>query len=677
MNELLLASDSGTFAPSADGVFANNTLLIHGMANGSAINDNTFLDSSPSSLVITRTGNTAQGTFTPFGNYWGVTFNGTTDYLQTPASVPTLTGDFTIEAWVKPTATGIVIGRWTTGTATQCSFDFVTSSTTKINFSYGIGAANIAIGVTNGNMIVGEWNHIAVTRSGSTFNYFINGVMDSVTGTATGALNACPTGPRIGFNNGDFYGGGISNVRIVNGTALYTGDFTPPTGPLTAVSGTVLLACQSNRFIDNSTNNYAITVVGAPFVTRDNPFGMGPTGINPATNGGSLQNFANTDCLTANTTAATTASTLTGDFTFEVWVYPSFATGQTNWGIFDARNTFTSVPWLINLNTYVAGTGYLLEFYDGTARAFTQRVPINQWSHIAVVRTGSTVRAFINGQLDTATFTSAGTIAGGGIVLNNILDGQHGTAGSGSIGYISNSRLVNGVAEYSTTFTPPTAPLTAVTDTTLLLNASNYGIFDSTGKNNLLTVGNTTISATQSKYGPTSIFFDGTGYIQLPIGPNFYFPGAFTMEMWIYPTSSTFGFELLGINQAGATQWSWAFGNAANTTNGMYWFYGTHGSNETERYTNTFTTLNTWNHVAVCRDVNNVWYFFINGVLQSTLIHSAGLTWSDSVNFTNTTTFPRIGTGFIGYMTDIRVTKDLARYTATFTPPTGSLPNYS
>ena len=40
-------------------------------------------------------------------------------------------------------------------------------------------------------------------------------------------------------------------------------------------------------------------------------------------------------------------------------------------------------------------------------------------------------------------------------------------------GYISNVRMVNGTAVYTAPFTPPTAPLTAVTNTTLLLNANN------------------------------------------------------------------------------------------------------------------------------------------------------------------------------------------------------------
>jgi hypothetical protein len=43
------------------------------------------------------------------------------------------------------------------------------------------------------------------------------------------------------LSSGGPFNGLISNYRYVNGTAVYTGNFTPPTEPLTNIANTVIL----------------------------------------------------------------------------------------------------------------------------------------------------------------------------------------------------------------------------------------------------------------------------------------------------------------------------------------------------------------------------------------------------------------------------------------------------
>jgi hypothetical protein len=78
-------------------------------------------------------------------------------------------------------------------------------------------------------------------------------------------------------------------------------------------------------------------------------------------------------------------------------------------------------------------------------------------------------------------------------------------------GYISNYRFVKGRAVYTSNFVPPIAPVTAVANTSLLCNFTNAGIIDNAMMNNLETLGDAKISTVQSKYGGSSMFFDGTG----------------------------------------------------------------------------------------------------------------------------------------------------------------------
>ena len=63
-------------------------------------------------------------------------------------------------------------------------------------------------------------------------------------------------------------------LRIVNGTALYTSTFTLPTSYLTAVTNTILLACQSSTFVDTSTNAWTITLSGTPYVSNNIPYSI-------------------------------------------------------------------------------------------------------------------------------------------------------------------------------------------------------------------------------------------------------------------------------------------------------------------------------------------------------------------------------------------------------------------
>jgi hypothetical protein len=88
--------------------------------------------------------------------------------------------------------------------------------------------------------------------------------------------------------------GYISNLRIVNGTAVYTANFTPPKAPLTAITNTSLLTCQSMVFQDNSINNFVITNTGGAVATKDIiPFQ--PSAIDPTvTSGTTLRKQLNT-----------------------------------------------------------------------------------------------------------------------------------------------------------------------------------------------------------------------------------------------------------------------------------------------------------------------------------------------------------------------------------------------
>jgi hypothetical protein len=126
---------------------------------------------------------------------------------------------------------------------------------------------------------INAWNHIAFVRSGTTTSGYVNGVLAGTTTYTPGTTSVVSVGR---YNGGSFFyfPGYISNLRVVNGTAVYTANFTPPQSILPAISGTSFLlnVVNSANFIkDNSSNVYTVTNNGTATWTTIGPFNQGST----------------------------------------------------------------------------------------------------------------------------------------------------------------------------------------------------------------------------------------------------------------------------------------------------------------------------------------------------------------------------------------------------------------
>jgi Concanavalin A-like lectin/glucanases superfamily len=229
-------------------------------------------------------------------------------------------------------------------------------------------------------------------------------------------------------------------------------------------------------------------------------------------------------------------------------------------------------------------------------------------------------------------------------------------------------RITKGTGIYSgTTMVVPTQPLTPTTSTSLLLNFTNGGIIDQHSSNDAETVGNAILNTSIVKYGTASMAFDGTGdYLAFKTGPNPNFAlgsGDWTVEMWMYPTSvaaTNTVFDIYDGNSAGRFL-------VQLNTNSTIGFYG--ASAATRTISTGTVTLNSWNHVALCKSGSST-RIFINGVQVNT-------TYTDTNTYTCTSNAIYLAANganglanFFGYMDDFRITKGFARYTANFTPPT-------
>jgi len=659
----LLASIGSAAAAVTDAYFNLVTLLLNTTSTNGAQN-NTFLDSSTNNFTITRNGNTTQGTFTPFSQTgWSNYFDGTAgQYLNTPSNAVFSfgTGDFTVEAWVFVTGTSFCeIFTTTNTTPTSTSIRLLVTNAQKLQYSDQTNTV-----VSTGTISLNTWTHVAVSRSGTSVKLFINGTQDGSTTSSNNLTN------QIGYIgrtwDGIIFTGYISNLRVTKGGALYTGTFTPSTTPLTTTvsSGTVsLLTCQSNRFLDNSSNAFAITVNGTPSVQALSPF-LPTAAYDTAVVGGSGYFDGSGDWLTApNNTAFDFGS---GNFTIEAWYYPTVT--SPNSGLFGKRaNGSVYGPFVVEFASSLAPTFYF-STTGSSWNSITSSVSClaNSWNHIAATRSGSTFTIWING-------VSGGTASTASALMTNtdaVSIGAVAADGTRSVtGYLSGSRLIKGTAQYTATFTPPTAPPTAVTNTTLLLNYTNGGIYDSAAKNVLETVGNAQVSTTQSKWGTTSMFLGSSGANKL-FTTNIIPPqsGNFTLEMWIYPTSFV-DFNTIFDSRTSDTDAN-GFVLGVNAAAKLYFY-----TNNAFALTATGTiSANTWTHVALVRNgtgSGNI-KIYINGTADAT-------TATNTASFTRTSASigddwnTRSSLQYFGYADDIRIS-NFARYTANFTAPTAAFP---
>ena len=214
----------------------------------------------------------------------------------------------------------------------------------------------------------------------------------------------------------------------------------------------------------------------------------------------------------------------TGDFTFECWIYDTSTT------------TYPLLAWNSSNNGFFAYLGngaasgsnkVLRHWNNGSVTNFSTELPQNQWYHFALVRSGSTVKLYINGTADSTTRTDSDTYLFG--QSSTMVIGSDGGSQSHTYfnGYLNDFRLTVGLARYTSNFTPPTsAHLTSAGDANkqIIVNSSADGVDVGTGGINQARIAkawvfidgeNAAASMIQGSYNVSSITDNATGQYQI------------------------------------------------------------------------------------------------------------------------------------------------------------------
>jgi hypothetical protein len=650
---------------SGDPYFDLNSLLFHADSTNGKTNTS-YIDSSPNAYTATASGRPYQGTASPFSlNGWSNYFNGSSYFTYASNAAFGLgTGDFTIETWVYLISNGVsggtnILDFRATATAIPLTINITNTGSGNIVGAYtSFGATGV--GAQGAPLALHTWYHIAFTRTSGTWRIFINGVSQTLTGSGyNGDLGSSkPLTVAATVGGGSPLNAYISNLRIVKGSSLYTVDFNPSTIELTAVSGTSLLTCQSNRFRDNSTNNFSATPTGAPTVEPFSPFNPA-TEYSTTTVGGSAYFNGSTDYITLpnNMTAVGNAA-----YTLEGWFYPT-TVAAAEIPIVKLYNASQTIELRIVSSKIQGRIGNSATVVGGNTTLYP-----NQWYHFALVKSGTgttTVTLYINGVAEATTQTDSTTYT----AFTTPRVGANQTPNLYYTGRASNVRFIRAVAQYTSNFTPPTAPFTSGSEL-FLLNFTNAGIIDQTSKNNLATFDGAAISTAQSQFGGSSVIFDGTlDYLSTDnIHAGNFGTGDFTVEFWMRGSAAGTIVAMVGTQTVSgfATAGMWRISNRLNSANGLWFNYTTGSAFVDIALSSTNINDGAWHHIAVTR-ASGTLRAFIDGAFASSATVTQNL---NSNRFLFIGYNPQDSVYYNGYIDELRITRGYARYTSSFTSPT-------
>lgn len=444
-------------------------------------------------------------------------------------------------------------------------------------------------------------------------------------------------------------------------------------------------ANNSTTFTDTSINQFTVTANGgAKISTVQSKFG----GTSGAFDG-------NGDNLSIADNAAFEFGG--GDFTIEMWAYVTANKGYQ--------------AFMNKSHTAADGSGWILYtetdnnvyFRAGNSGSWTvalnsATIPtLNTWQHYAVTRNGTTWRLFIDGVLKASTTNSLSMTDG---TLPLYIGRYPYFPGANSAqdfsGYIDEVRITRGVARYVAAFTPTnraffdtvTAEDPSFSSVSLLMhmdgaNGSTSFVDSSDSMLDLTANGNVQLSTALSKFGGASALFDGTGdFLSRAYDARFDFVlSDFTFEAWIRPTAfRTTGTRIMSTG-GGTVGW--------NSTTGIHTLIqldptgkvNLQLSNNTGTPVSVVSTngvsLNVWSLISVSVSGSNA-YIAVGGVSST---HALATRAKPSTNPQIAIgTIPgeagAVATAFVGNMDEVRLTKGVARYTSSYTPPVGPFPSF-
>lgn len=146
-----------------------------------------------------------------------LSLDGTDDYIATPDISYDIATSYSLEAWIKTTTDGMIIGRDVSGSNRFWQFRVLSSKLHCVRFNSSGGVVANFAGLTNIN--TGNWVHVAMSFSNASgTKLYVNGIEDGNNTTTTNNKTGTGEKPLIGArresSKDTFFAGRIADVRI-------------------------------------------------------------------------------------------------------------------------------------------------------------------------------------------------------------------------------------------------------------------------------------------------------------------------------------------------------------------------------------------------------------------------------------------------------------------------------
>ena len=661
-----------------------------------------FIDKSSDNVAITVASVPSLEPWCPYNKraYLTTDYGGSAHFASTDDEIKTNdaasdevvlgSGDFTVEFWIyKHTAAS---STW----EALISQNYGNTGGWRIYKNSGSGAmrwyaAGVDTLLSNANPIrQNEWCHVAMVRASGTLVWYINGKASGSVSDSTNYTGG--TDGEIEIGKGTVTStypvdAHMTDVRIVVGTAVYTGAFTPPSRPLTATGGTypsntnvntsitaghtkLLLNMTQAKVYDASQNREEIRLFGTAAASSAQTHFSENTVVLDG-NSDYLKGYSHHLPLLSET-----------DWTFETWV--RVATNNTRYDIFNQYSDSTSGRFAIFIDT----NGKINLFQHGINSdaliVGATAISATTWHHVAIVNGHQRRAIFLDGARQVTPVYEAGADMEDRAGLIGVIT-TGGSFANYFNGYLHDMRITKGVGRYpwvpdhvalTTTNSTRSGVTVTASNTKLICCASTSDVTAKSGANsgNITITNNGGVASTKSPFtGGGSVYFAADDYLEITdssttdawqMGTS-----AFTLEYYIYFNSNLSGGTYhphmggTGTNQLMITRHSGNFvlklsGGAASIT---------------AAGNDLIFKLTQWHHVAICRTSGGVMTMFVDG-------KEVGQTSSSIDYVVGSGTF-RIG-GADGsdelvdaYVSNVRMIQGEAVYSDGFTAPTSAFIN--